>query len=48
VIFEENGKIRKRLILLPGSLENGREEYARAESIMRASGLLTMNKEISA
>jgi hypothetical protein len=48
VKFEEDGKICKRLIMLPGSMENGREEYARAEAIMHASGLLTMNKEISA
>jgi hypothetical protein len=48
VKFEENGKIRKRLIMLPGSMENGREEYERAEAIMRASGLLSIDKENSA
>jgi hypothetical protein len=48
VMFEENGKIRKRLIMLPGSMENGREEYARAEAIMHASGLLPFAKGNSA
>jgi hypothetical protein len=48
VMFEENGKLRKRLIMLPGIMENGREEYARAEAIMHASGLLPFNKENSA
>lgn len=40
ISFEEDGKMRKRLIILPGMLENGSEEYVRAESALRASGLL--------
>ena len=41
VLFEEHGKVRKRMIMLPGVMENGQAEYERAEAAMRASGLLT-------
>ena len=41
VWFEEDGKVRKRIIMLPGSLENGSAEYERAEAVMREAGLLT-------
>lgn len=40
VWFNENGKVRKRLIILPGSKDNGQEEYKRAERRMRDAGLL--------
>ena len=42
VKFEENGKMRKRLIVLPGSMDDGGAEYARAEGMMRAAGLLSI------
>jgi hypothetical protein len=41
VLFEENGKERKRLIILPGSMENGREVYERAVATMKETGLLS-------
>ncbi len=41
VWFEEEGKTRNRLIMLPGSMANGQEEYVRAEAAMRATGLLS-------
>ena len=41
VLFEEHGKVRKRMIILPGMMENGQAEYERAEAAIRASGLLT-------
>lgn len=40
VWFEDGGTVRKRLIMLPGSMENGNEEYKRAETAMRKAGLL--------
>jgi hypothetical protein len=40
VFFEEEGRLRKRLIMLPGSMHGGREQYRRAEAIMDAAGLL--------
>lgn len=41
VFFEaENGKIKKRLIMLPGSLSNGSEETQKALQIMEEEGLL--------
>ena len=40
VVFIENGKERRRLIMLPGSLQGGRQEYDKAEGAMRSSGLL--------
>jgi hypothetical protein len=39
VVFEENGKERRRLIMLPGSMSGGQKEYKRALEVMRASGL---------
>jgi hypothetical protein len=38
--FSEGGKIKKRLILLPGSLTGGREEADKAVEIMREEKLL--------
>jgi hypothetical protein len=38
VNFLENGKRRKRLIGLPGSMSGGKEEFRRALSIMRKAG----------
>ncbi|MCF6131915.1 phosphoribosylaminoimidazolesuccinocarboxamide synthase [Flavobacterium wongokense] len=41
ILFEDNnGKTKKRLILLPGSLNNGEEETKKALSIMKAEGLI--------
>lgn len=41
VFFEnENGKIKKRLIMLPGSLSNGSDETKKAVQILREQGLL--------
>jgi hypothetical protein len=39
--FQENGKTRRRLIMLPGSMSGGNEEYELALSIMRQPGLLS-------
>lgn len=38
--FMENGKERKRLIMLPGTLSGGRQEYQRAFLAMQQAGLL--------
>ena len=43
VYFDEQGKQKKRLIMLPGSFSDGRKEYQKAIKIMQESGLL--NKE---
>jgi hypothetical protein len=40
VFFTENGTIKKRLIFLPGSLNNGPVETAKAVEVMRSEGLL--------
>lgn len=40
VFFEEEGRLRKRLIMLPGSMHGGSEEYRRAEAMMPGVGLL--------
>jgi hypothetical protein len=40
VMFRENGKEYKRLIMLPGSMHNGKAEYKLAEAAMRASGVM--------
>jgi len=41
VLFEnKNGKVKKRLIMLPGSLSNGNEETKKALCIMKEEGLL--------
>ena len=41
IYFEdENGKIKKRLIMLPGSLSNGNNETQKAMQIMQEEGLL--------
>lgn len=41
VTFEnDKGKLKKRLIMLPGSLTGGEEETPKALSIMRSEGLL--------
>lgn len=39
VHFEEAGAKRKRLIILPGALEGGSEEYARALIVLERAGL---------
>ncbi|MDL2297458.1 hypothetical protein LJC37_05840 [Bacteroidales bacterium OttesenSCG-928-E04] len=42
VFFEdENGKIKKRLIMLPGSLTNGKSETEKALQIMRGEKIIT-------
>ena len=42
VFFEtENGKIKKRLIMLPGSLTGGKSETEKALIIMREEKLIT-------
>jgi hypothetical protein len=42
VLFEdENGKEKKRLIMLPGSLSNGKAETEKALEIMKATNLLS-------
>ncbi|MBL4771375.1 MAG: hypothetical protein JKY61_09580 [Planctomycetes bacterium] len=48
VYFEERGKERKRLIMLPGSWNNGAEEFLRAVAIMRDAGLLKSKPMLSA
>jgi hypothetical protein len=40
VLFEEDGRIRKRLIMIPGSMQGGKPEYERALTAMREAGLL--------
>lgn len=40
VHFLEDGKARQRLIMLPGSMSNGQEEYKQAVAAMHAAGLL--------
>jgi len=40
VLFLEGNKERKRLIMLPGSLEGGQDEFERAMTVMRKTGLL--------
>ncbi len=39
VHFEENGHTLKRLVILPGVLEGGAEEFARALELLRNEGL---------
>lgn len=42
IMFEnEKGKLKKRLILLPGSLNNGKNETEKALEIMKSEKLLT-------
>lgn len=41
VHFREDGKDRRRLILLPGSLSGGGAEYERAVALLRGEGLLS-------
>ena len=41
VLFNDNGKIKKRLILLPGSLSGGPDETDKALEIMQEENLLT-------
>lgn len=43
VFFEENGKIKKRLIPLPGSLNNGNAETEEALRIMKEEKIITTN-----
>lgn len=38
--FRHNGKMRKRLIMLPGSMSGGDEEYKKALSVMKETGWL--------
>ena len=40
VWFMENGSKRRRLIILPGSLSSGNEEYRKALAILQEAGLL--------
>lgn len=41
IVFEnERGKLKTRLILLPGSLNDGEKETAKAFEIMKGEGLL--------
>jgi len=40
VHFEEGGNLRKRMIMLPGSLEGGQAEYAHAISVLSEAGLI--------
>ncbi len=40
VTFEEDGRLRKRLIILPGLLENGSEEFHRAVAMWKDAGFL--------
>lgn len=41
ILFEEpNGKIKKRLVLLPGSMSDGKTETEKAVAIMKEEGLL--------
>ena len=41
VVFEDGkGRIKKRLIMLPGSLSGGREEVKKAKAILAEEGLL--------
>ncbi|MBK8048763.1 MAG: hypothetical protein IPK16_17555 [Anaerolineales bacterium] len=40
LFFDEQGKEQKRIIMLPGSLSGGQDEYRKAESILREAGLL--------
>ncbi len=42
IMFEdENGKLKKRLIMLPGSLNDGQNETEKAVEIMRSERILT-------
>ncbi|WP_165730841.1 phosphoribosylaminoimidazolesuccinocarboxamide synthase [Polaribacter sp. 20A6] len=42
VLFkDENGKIKKRIIMLPGSLDNGKNETENAKKIMKEEKLLS-------
>lgn len=41
VYFQNNGKIKKRLILLPGSLSNGNSETQKAVQLMKEEGLIS-------
>ena len=44
VDFEQNdGKIKRRLIMLPGSLNNGTKETEKALEIMKSTGLIKNN-----
>ena len=45
VMFRENGKEYKRLVMLPGSMNNGKAEYKVAEAAMRASGLIANTRQ---
>jgi hypothetical protein len=45
VMFREDGKEHKRLIMLPGSMNNGKAEYKVAEAAMRASGLIANTRQ---
>ena len=40
VLFDEGGKLRKRLIILPGSMEDGSTEYQHAKTVLTEAGLL--------
>lgn len=40
VQFDDNGKLKKRLIILPGSMQGGSEEFNRAKDLLMQVGLL--------
>ncbi len=41
ILFEENnGKIKKRLIILPGSMSNGQKETEKARKIMKEEKII--------
>ena len=40
VHFEEGGNLRKRMIMLPGSLEGGQAEYIHAINVLNEAGLI--------
>ena len=43
ILFEDkNGKIKKRLILLPGSLNDGENETEKAVEIMKSENIITL------
>jgi hypothetical protein len=42
--FLHNGKLRHRLVMLPGSLSGGKEEFPRAVSALKAAGWLNSNQ----
>jgi hypothetical protein len=39
-LFDEGGNQRKRMIMLPGSMEGGNKEYQHAKTVLAEAGLL--------